>query len=89
VEHGVCISLGSYEAAECGWGGDACHDGFCGRMGVCGGDGAYVCSVHVAYVSGGIHDFVKVADGELCGVGFEGGEAVSEVRGGAVESCAG
>jgi hypothetical protein len=39
----------------------------------------------VAYVSGGIRDFVKVAYGELCGVGFERGEAVAEVRGGAVE----
>jgi hypothetical protein len=28
-----------------------------------------------------------VADGELCRVGFEGGKAVAEVRGGAVEGC--
>jgi hypothetical protein len=43
----------------------------------------------VASIFGGIHEFVKVADGELCGVGFEGGEAVAEVRGGAMEGCAG
>jgi hypothetical protein len=30
-----------------------------------------------------------VADGELCGVGFERGEAVAKVGGGAVEGCAG
>jgi hypothetical protein len=44
---------------------------------------------HVAYVSGGIHYFVKMADGELSGVGFEGGEAVAEIISGAVEGCAG
>jgi hypothetical protein len=30
-----------------------------------------------------------VAYSELCGVGFEGGNAVAEVGGGAVEGCAG
>jgi hypothetical protein len=43
----------------------------------------------VAFVSGGVHDFVEVTDGELCGVGFEGGEAVAKFRGGSVEGCAG
>jgi hypothetical protein len=56
---------------------------------VCGGDGANVCSGNVAYVSGGVHDFVEVAYCKLCGMGFEGGEAVAEVGGRAVEGCAG
>jgi hypothetical protein len=42
----------------------------------------------VAFVSGGVHDFVEVAFCELCGVGFEGWEAVAEVGGWAVEGCA-
>jgi hypothetical protein len=58
-------------------------------VGVSGGDGVNVCSRHVALVSGGIHDFVEVAYCELCGVGFEGGEAVAEVVGGTVKGCAG
>jgi hypothetical protein len=33
----------------------------------------------------GVHDVVEVADCELCGVGLKGGEAISEVRGRAVE----
>jgi hypothetical protein len=36
-----------------------------------------VCSRHVPYVSGGVHDFVEVVYSELCGVGFEGGEVLS------------
>jgi hypothetical protein len=36
----------------------------------------------------GVHDFVEVTDCELYGVGFEGGEAVGEVRDRAVEGCA-
>jgi hypothetical protein len=44
-----------------------------------------VCSSHVAFVSWGVHDFVRVAYGEFCGVGFKGGEAVAEVGGWAVE----
>jgi hypothetical protein len=88
VEHGACVALGPYKAWEFGWGGAAFHDGFGGPMGVCGGDGANVCYGHVASVSGGVHDFVEVAYCELCGVGFEGGEAVAEVGGWAVEGCA-
>jgi hypothetical protein len=48
-----------------------------------------VCSGHVASVAGGVHDFVEVAYCELCCVGFEGGKAVAEVGGWAVEGCAG
>jgi hypothetical protein len=48
-------------------------------MGVCGGDGANVCSGHVASIPRVVHDFMEVADCELCGMGFEGGEAVAEV----------
>jgi hypothetical protein len=58
-------------------------------MGVCGGYGVNVCSSHVVSISKGVHDFVEVANCELCGVGFEGGEAVSEVCGRAVEGGAG
>jgi hypothetical protein len=58
-------------------------------MVVLGGDGANVCSGHVASVSGVVHDFVEVANRELCDVGFEGGEAVAKVGGWAVEGCAG
>jgi hypothetical protein len=43
----------------------------------------------VASVARGVHELVEVADSELCGVGFEGGEAVAEVGGGALEGCAG
>ena len=57
-------------------------------MGVCGGDFVYVGSGHLASVSGGVQGFVEVADCELCGMGFEGGEAVAEVGSGAVEGCA-
>jgi hypothetical protein len=39
-------------------GGVACHDGFCGPVGECGGEDTYVCSGHVASVPGGVHDFV-------------------------------
>jgi hypothetical protein len=46
-------------------------------MGVRGGDGVYVGSGHVASISGGVHDVVEVTDSELCGMGFEGGEAVT------------
>ena len=49
----------------------------------------YVGSGHLAPVSGGVQDFVKVADCELSGMGFEGGEAVTEVGGGPVEGGAG
>jgi hypothetical protein len=35
------------------------------------------------------HDFVKVTDCELCGVGFKGRESISKVGGGAVEGGAG
>jgi hypothetical protein len=38
-----------------------------------------VCSSHVVSASMGVHEFVEVADCELCGAGFEGGEAVAEV----------
>jgi hypothetical protein len=69
--------------------GVAWHDGFCGPVGVCGGNGVDVCSCHVAYVAGVVHYFVWVAHYELCGVGSEGGKAVAEVGGGAVEGCAG
>jgi hypothetical protein len=43
----------------------------------------------VASIARGVHDFVEVADCELCGVGFEGGEAAAEVGGRAVEGDAG
>jgi hypothetical protein len=43
----------------------------------------------VASIARGVHDFVEVADCELCGVGFEGGQALAEVGGRAVEGCAG
>jgi hypothetical protein len=78
VEHGARVALGSCQATECGWG-VACHDGFSGPEGVCGGYGVNVCSSHVASIAWGVHDFVEVADCELCGVGFKGGEAVAEV----------
>jgi hypothetical protein len=45
-------------------------------MGVCGGNGANVCSGHVASISRVVHDFKEVAD---CELGFEVGEAVAEV----------
>jgi hypothetical protein len=48
-----------------------------------------VCSCHVASASKGVHNLVEVTDRELCGMGFEGGEAVAEVECGAVEGCAG
>jgi hypothetical protein len=89
VKHGACVALGPYKTSECGWGGVAWHDGFNRHVGVCGGNGAYVGYGHYAYVCGGVHEFVEVAYCELCGVGFKGGEAVAEVRGGAVEGCAG
>ena len=47
-----------------------------------------MCYGHVAFVSGGVHEFVEVIYCELCGVGFEGGEAVAEGGGWAVEGCA-
>jgi hypothetical protein len=40
-------------------------------------------------ISLGVHDFLKVANCELCCVGFKRVEAVSEVGCGAVEGCAG
>jgi hypothetical protein len=43
----------------------------------------------VASIARGVHDFVKVTDFELCGVGFKGREAISEVSGGTVEGGAG
>jgi hypothetical protein len=43
----------------------------------------------VASIARGVHDFVEVADCQLCGVGFEGGEAVTDVGGRAVEGGAG
>jgi hypothetical protein len=46
-------------------------------VGVCGEYGAYVCSGHVASISGGVHDFVEVTNGDLCGMGFEGKESVT------------
>jgi hypothetical protein len=46
---------------------------------VYGGYGVYVCSGRVAYIARGVRDFVEVADSELRGMGFEGGEAVTEV----------
>ena len=49
----------------------------------------YVGSGHLAPVSGGVQGFVEVADCELCGMGFEGGEAVAEVGGGSVKGGAG
>jgi hypothetical protein len=33
----------------------------------------------VASISMDVHDFMEVANFELCGMGFEGGEAVAEV----------
>jgi hypothetical protein len=48
-------------------------------VGVCGGDVVYVGSGHVASISGGAQDFVEVTDSELCCMGFEGGEAVTQV----------
>jgi hypothetical protein len=66
VEHGACVALlGSYHASECGWGAVGCHDGFGGLVGVCGGDGVYMCSSHVASIARGVHDFLKVTDCEL------------------------
>jgi hypothetical protein len=56
---------------------------------VCGGDGANVCSGYVASIANGVHDFVEVAYCELCGVGCDGGDAVAEVGGRAVEGGAG
>jgi hypothetical protein len=50
VEHGVCVALSPYKASECWGGGAARHDGLCGPVGVCGGDGVNVCSGHVASV---------------------------------------
>jgi hypothetical protein len=44
-----------------------------------------VCSIHVSYIARGVHDFVEVADCELCGMGLKGGKAISEVCGGAVQ----
>jgi hypothetical protein len=41
-----------------------------------------VCS---SFIARGVHDFVEVADCELYGVGFKGGEAIAEVSGRAVE----
>ena len=76
VDNGACGALGSYKASKCGWG-VACHDVFSGQVGVRGGDGVSVCSSHVASIARGVHDFVEVADCELCGVGFKGGETVS------------
>jgi hypothetical protein len=40
----------------------------------------------MASIARGAHEFVEVADCELCGVGFEGGEAIAEVCGRVVES---
>jgi hypothetical protein len=42
-------------------------------------------SGHMSSIARGVHDFVEVADCELCGVGFEGGETVAEVRGRAIK----
>jgi hypothetical protein len=78
VEHGACVALGSYQASECGWE-VACHDRFSGPVGVCGGDGVNVCSSHVASIARGAHDFVEVADCELCGVDLKGRKAIAEV----------
>jgi hypothetical protein len=58
-------------------------------MVVGGGNGVDVCFGHAAFVSWGVHDFVKVADCELRSVSFGGGEAVAEVGCEAVEVCAG
>ena len=49
----------------------------------------YVGSGHVASIAGEVQDFVEVADSELCGMCFEGGEAIAEVGGGPVEGGAG
>jgi hypothetical protein len=43
----------------------------------------------MASIARGVHDFVEMADCELCGVGFEGGEVVAEVGCRAVEGGAG
>jgi hypothetical protein len=61
VAHGACVALAPYKALEYGWSGAAFYDGFRGLVGVCGGDGANVCSGHVAFISGGVHDLVEVA----------------------------
>jgi hypothetical protein len=58
-------------------------------VGVSGGYGVNVCSSHVASIARGVHDFVEVADCELCGVGLKGRKAITEVRGRAVEGDAG
>jgi hypothetical protein len=78
VEHGACVALGSYPASESGWG-VACHDGFSGPVGVCGGYGVNVCSSHVGSIARGVHDFVEVTYCELCGVGLKGRKAIAEV----------
>ena len=38
-----------------------------------------VCSSHLASIARGVHDFVEVADGALCGVGLKGRKAIAEV----------
>jgi hypothetical protein len=43
----------------------------------------------VASITRGLHYFVEVADRELRGMSFEGGEAVSKVGGGPMEGGAG
>jgi hypothetical protein len=58
-------------------------------MVVCGGNGVDVWSGHVSSTAVGVHDFVYVTYCELCGMGFEGAEAIAEVSGGAVEGRAG
>jgi hypothetical protein len=89
AKHGACVAMGPYKASKCGWGGIAVHAGLCGPVNICGGNGVDVCSGSVPYVAGVVHDFVQVAHCELCGVGSEEGEAVADVRGGAVKGCAG
>jgi hypothetical protein len=52
-------------------------------------DGVYVCPGRVTSVAGGVHNFVKVIDRELCRVCFDGWEAVAEFNDGPVECSAG
>jgi hypothetical protein len=77
-EHGACVALGSYQATKCGWR-VACHDGFSGPVGVCGGYGVNVCTSHVAFIARGVQNFVEVADCELCSVSLKGRKAIAEV----------
>jgi hypothetical protein len=64
VEHDATLHVD--EVAEFVWCGSAWHNGFNGLNLVRGGDGMAVGTCHVASVPWGVHDYVLMADTELC-----------------------